>query len=283
LAWLQEYAFDPAEVSLTDNEGELEISVRGSWKNTILWEVPLLAILSESYFKHADDDWNPDPGAYRERAYDKARALVLGGCHFSDFGTRRRRSLALHQAAIKGLIEGSSFTGTGAFAGTSNLMLAKQFGLTPIGTIAHEWIMAIGAMEGVMHANQRALEKWLEVYPAEKTIGLTDTYTVDLFLDDFSRDQAESIAGVRHDSGDPFFFVDRMVRKYEDLGIDSREKRFVFSDELNVEKACRIQQYAEQLCQPAFGIGTDLTNDFPGSPAQGHRGCGRNFKSESDH
>ena len=267
LDWLANYRFDPDEVTLRTGENGFSLTIEGPWERTILWEVPLLAIVSGCHFEEVDGDHPPDPDAYRARSREKGKALVEAGCHYADFGTRRRRSLAIQEAALEGLMEADDGNAPGALTGTSNMYLARRYNLRPVGTIAHEWIMATAAIHGYGQANRRALEDWLEVYSPEQCIGLTDTYTVGLFLRDFDKDLAGRIAGIRHDSGDPFAFVDRCAAHYRKLGLDPREKRFVFSDGLNPDKAAAIQRHAEEHCRPVFGIGTHFTNDIPGSPA----------------
>ncbi|NBD37223.1 MAG: nicotinate phosphoribosyltransferase [Verrucomicrobia bacterium] len=267
LDWLSAYRFDPEEVAVRKDGNGFSLSIEGPWERTILWEVPLLAIVSECHFEEVDAGDPPDPREYRARSRKKGKALVEAGCHYADFGTRRRRSLAMQEAALRGLMDANDETAPGALTGTSNLYFARRYNLRPVGTIAHEWIMATAALHGYDGANRRALEDWLRAYTPEQCIGLTDTYTVDLFLREFDRDLAANIAGIRQDSGDPFAFVDRCAAHYRDLGLDPREKRFVFSDGLDPDKAAAIQRYAEEHCRPVFGIGTYFTNDIPGSPA----------------
>ncbi len=267
LDWLSAYRFDPEEVAVKKDGDGLSLSIEGPWERTILWEVPLLAIVSGCHFEEVDAGEAPDPEEYRARSREKGKALVEAGCHYADFGTRRRRSLAIQEAALRGLIEANDEKAPGALTGTSNLYFARNYNLRPVGTIAHEWIMGIAALHGYDGANRRALADWLEVYSPDQCIGLTDTYTVNLFLREFGRDLAEKIGGIRQDSGDPFRFVDRCAAHYRALGLDPREKRFVFSDGLDPEKSAAIQHYAKDHCQPVFGIGTHFTNDVPDSPA----------------
>jgi nicotinate phosphoribosyltransferase len=266
LDWLSAYRFEPDQIDLRLEGDRLRLRVRGPWATSILWEVPLLAIISECYFALVETDWSSDSATYRQFTRKKGEGLVKAGCQYVDFGTRRRRSLQLHRATVEGLLEANG-SGPGKLVGTSNLMLAREFDLKPVGTVAHEWIMAIGSDKGIRSANRISMEKWLEVYDGPGAIALTDTFTIDLFLKDFNEKLARSIGGVRQDSGDPLAFIERFVAHYRNLGIDPREKRFVFSDGLNVEKAARIQSAAEGKCQPSFGIGTFLTNDFPKCPA----------------
>jgi nicotinate phosphoribosyltransferase len=151
------------------------------------------------------------------------------------------------------------------FVGTSNVRLAMKYGVKPIGTKAHEWYQAHSQLAGLEHANRAALEAWINVYHSALGIALTDTYGTDAFLRDFSRELAMAYDGVRHDSGDPFKFVDKFVAHYEKLGIDPLSKTAVFSDSLNVEKAIKIHRYCQNKIKDSFGIGTFFTNDFPKS------------------
>ncbi|WFD44274.1 nicotinate phosphoribosyltransferase [Malassezia psittaci] len=248
----------------SEAKGSLEVNVRGLWSNVILYEVPVMAIISETYFRTMDLDWNPD--GQRELAREKGMALMQKGILFSEFGTRRRRSLAAHEQVIAGLLEAQNqVQGTpnyGRVLGTSNVMLAKKFGLQPVGTVAHEWTMAIAAIEGYEHSNLRALQQWDAEYQpptftphqpsANLTIALTDTFSTKVFWDDLlSCDQGIEILrrwrGVRQDSGDPKAFVLRAIDVYKRIGVDPSEK-LTFAQQSGI--------------QAGFGVGTFLTNDF---------------------
>ncbi|KAK0545179.1 nicotinate phosphoribosyltransferase [Tilletia horrida] len=219
LHWLQhDFSFRPQEqVKLTfvpsdddQGRGQISLETHGSWADTILYEVPLMAIISEVYFRTVDTHW--DLRSQSSLAAHKAHRLIAAGCVFSDFGTRRRRSFATHKAVIQGLIAGSAQATQGPapagqpgkLLGTSNVLLAKIFGLTPIGTMAHEWFMGIGAALGYPHASQaglnthlRALQLWDDIYappphghftptsPAhDLTVALTDTFSTAVFWDE---------------------------------------------------------------------------------------------------
>ena len=178
LDYLAEYRFDPGEVALRlDAQGGLSISVRGPWQRTILWEVPLLAMVSELYGRLVDTNWTEEGQAERIRA--KSEVLRRAGCRFADFGTRRRRS-----RAVQDLIVGRLRDNPG-FLGTSNVQLALRHDVPPIGTMAHEWIMAHSVLAGLRHANGAALDAWYGVYRGQLGIALTDTYTTGVFLRDF--------------------------------------------------------------------------------------------------
>jgi len=245
-----------------DGEGRLTMTVEGPWVETILWEVPLLAILSESYFETIDRDWEHDLALYEERTHAKAQRLTAAGCRFVDFGTRRRRSYETQAAVLRAFTRPDITCG-----GTSNAHFAKQHQIKPVGTMAHEWIMAQCAFGPVETANARALQEWRQVYGDQLGVALTDTYTTELFLRNFSGPLAREYAAVRHDSGDPIAFGERVIRFYEREGINPADKAIVFSDSLNVDRAIEIQETLGDRIGVSFGIGTHFTNDFPGSRA----------------
>jgi nicotinate phosphoribosyltransferase len=253
ISYLSQYRFDPRQVIATiDDSRQLAITIKGPWRDTILWEVPLMALISEIYFEGSTDDISD----MLPKAEVKAGRLS-GKCHFADFGTRRRRSGSYHYEIVKQL----AWTAD-TFVGTSNVKLALQQGLKPIGTMAHEWIMGISALEGLRHANRFALHKWKDVYKADLGIALTDTFGTAAFFEDFDLELAKVYDGVRHDSGDPIAFGESVIKYYEFLGIGPKSKTVVFSDGLNVDKALLIQEKFEGRIKTAYGIGTHLTNDF---------------------
>jgi len=260
LDYLEDYRYDPSEVDARlDDQGGLSIAIRGSWQRAILWEVPLLALVSELYGRHVDAHWNGDGQA--EKIAAKSSILQRAGCVFADFGTRRRRSYATQELVVGGLC------GDPGFVGTSNVHLAQVYQLKPIGTMAHEWIMAHSVLGGLRHANRFALEAWYRVYHGQLGIALTDTYTSRAFFDDFDAHYAGLYDGVRQDSGCPFEFADLAVAHYRKLGIDPTTKTIVFSDGLTPELAARLSAHCQGRIRCSFGIGTNLTNDFEGSAA----------------
>jgi len=276
LHYLKNYRFNPDEVGINVVDGELEIKITGLWHKTILWEVPLMSLISELYFRHCDLDWTYD--GQRELAKEKGRRLIEGGCYFADFGTRRRRSWTTQKDFVTRMTSLSA-TPRGAFTGTSNVQLAIENDIMPIGTMAHEWIMASSALEGMRHANRHALLAWQKVYNGNLGIALTDTYGSNAFFNDFDLSLAQQFNGVRHDSGDPFEFIDKVCDRYRELKISPESKGIVFSDGLDVDKAIELRSccyYANAergtervvpKIKPSFGIGTHFTNDFENSPA----------------
>ena len=253
LAYLRNYQYDPSEVEFKVRDGELDLRIRGTWEKTILWEVPLMATISQLFFQYCDTEWT-----YSRRDYQTkhmAKAEVLQNCLWADFGTRRRRSWE-HQNSI---IDASK--GCKGFVGTSNVHFAHQYDVKPIGTMAHEWIMGISALEGLRHANRFALKIWAKVFKGNLGIALTDTFGTPAFFKDFCLELAKLYDGVRHDSGDPIEFGDRVIKHYEAMGIDPWTKTIVFSDGLTPEEAVRIAKYFAGRIQVSFGIGTNFTND----------------------
>ncbi|KAI7900965.1 nicotinate phosphoribosyltransferase [Cokeromyces recurvatus] len=272
--YLSTFKFKPDEqvkTSYNPETQDFELEVVGSWLETILYEVPLLALISEAYFRFTDRDWNYEDQV--ERACEKTRQLVEHGCMFAEFGTRRRRDFKTHDL-VMGAIHKTSEAyyeeckkagkePQGRCTGTSNVYLAMKYNLPPIGTVAHEFFMAVSALEGIKHANRNTLKIWYDVYQGNLGIALTDTFTTSVFLKDFDADLANKYAGVRQDSGDAGEFINTMVSHYKSLGIDPSKKVIVFSDALNVERALNLQEKASKAgIKASFGIGTSFTNDF---------------------
>jgi len=266
LEYLKNYRFDPNEVHVSlDSENNLVIDIKGSWHSTILWEVPLMALISELYFKMIDTEWSYD--GQQEKANDKIRLLSKNGCLFADFGTRRRRSSQNQDMLNRIFSDYKTLFSDATFVGTSNVFFAMKYNLKPIGTMAHEWIMGVSVLEGLRHANFFALQDWVRVYNADLGIALTDTFGTPAFFENFNMRLAKLYDGVRHDSGDPIEFGEKVIAHYEKLGIDPKSKVIVFSDGLNAEKAVKIQNYFKGKIKISFGIGTYFTNDFDDSPA----------------
>lgn len=247
-----------------DHEGHLHIEFEGSWSDTILLEVKVLAIVSELYYIVTGESKSFDYEDYYRRSYLKAERMIDAGCSFSDFGTRRRASAKAQETAVKAMSEcNRSHKGPGRFTGTSNVYLAMKYDLTPIGTMAHEFVCAIAGMYGPLMANHIAMTKWAQTYRGALGTFLYDTYGWQIFSLNFSTDYANMFKGLRVDSGDNYEQLNLIVEKYRSLHIDPRTKQIVFSNGLNVDKAIAIQKYAADKCQPSYGIGTHFTNDFP--------------------
>jgi nicotinate phosphoribosyltransferase len=282
----------------SDNDiGEVNLVVKGSWVETILYEIPLLALTSEAYFRFIDKDWIYD--GQEEQAYAKGMRLLEAGCIVSEFGTRRRRDYHTQALVFRGLVkakkEGMKNGLPGEISGTSNVHLAMRFGIPPIGTVAHEWFMGVAAITGNYEtATKTALSYWVGCF-GEGVLGiaLTDTFGTPIFLKAFREpippitptDQtslsdgvvesetsahgsgkaktfAEVFTGVRQDSGDPANFVKIMREFYAKEGI-KEPKTIVFSDSLNIDLCLEYKKIAEEAgFKCTFGVGTFFTNDF---------------------
>lgn len=294
LEFLQEFRLHPRDQVVVNFEpvgedtgaptdlGDIDIHIKGRWVDTILYEIPILALTSEAYFRFMDKDW--DYVGQQEKAYEKGIRLLEAGCIVSEFGTRRRRDYHTQALVFRGLVNASQDAEKrgfpGKLSGTSNVHLAMRFGIPPVGTVAHEWFMGIAAIkDNYARATEEALRHWVSCF-GEGVLGiaLTDTFGTPEFLkafnkpieylpdapagSDHTKTYAEVFTGVRQDSGDPTEFVKTMRDFYDKVGIKDK-KVIVFSDSLNIERCLEYKQVAEEAgFQPTFGVGTFLTNDF---------------------
>jgi nicotinate phosphoribosyltransferase len=268
IQFLRLFHFQKDFVRLGVENGEFFLRIQGPWLHTILFEVPVLATVNEIYFR----DLHPAPDfTIPEKKLQEKIEIVKNseaenlGFTFSDFGARRRFSREWQDriiAALKAEIPGH-------LSGTSNVLFAKKHDITPIGTMAHEWIMAAQALGPRLSDSQQfALEHWAQEYRGDLGIALSDTVGFDAFLQDFDMYFAKLFDGCRHDSGDPFEWGDRLIAHYERLRIDPRAKRAVFSDGLSFPKAVELARHFKGRIRTFFGIGTNLTNDVAGKPVQ---------------
>lgn len=245
----------------------LSIETKGTWLNTSMYEIPVLAIVNEVYFR-MHYDYDHLYRVFREKFQQKTKKLVSGEYHvgkFSEFGLRRRLSGEAQDYAVRNLR--AFLLGTpdrARFVGTSNVYLAKKYGLIPVGTMAHEWIMCVGQgnhRHNPAYSNYYALNAWIKEYGVLNGIALTDTITTDVFLRDFDLEKATLFSGVRHDSGDPRIWGEKIIDHYRELGIDPQSKTLLFSDSLDFERATALFNYFYDRINVAFGIGTYLSND----------------------
>lgn len=264
--FLRGFRYDSRWVTVKqDAEGHLEIEFEGSWSDTILLEVKVLAIVSELYYEMTGQSSQMDLDDFAKRSYEKGERLIESGCMFSDFGTRRRASFESHETLVKMLSRANiDFSGPGRFVGTSNVYLAMKYDLTPIGTMAHEFICAIAGMYGPQMSNNIAMKVWARTFRGALGTYLYDTYGWNIFSLNFSEDYANMFKGLRVDSGDNLDQLEKIVEKYRSLGIDPLSKQVVFSNGLDTDEAIEINRVASRLVMPSFGIGTHFTNDFPG-------------------
>ncbi|KAK3719509.1 nicotinate phosphoribosyltransferase [Vermiconidia calcicola] len=276
--------FEPeAETADDDTPGTVRLAVRGLWVETIVYEIPILALVSEAYFKFIDRDWTHDGQV--DNAKQKGLQLLEHGCVFSEFGSRRRRDYKTHELVMQGLLEASKEAGSkdwkGKFTGTSNVHFAMRYGVQPIGTVAHEWFMAIAAItDDYANASELAMQYWVGTFGrGVLAIALTDTFGTPAFLRAFTKPAPKSgmtdaiddatdptyaqiFTGVRQDSGDPLEYCKLISKFYSGQGIKEK-KVVVYSDSLNVEKCIKYKEATDAAgLTPSFGVGTFFTNDF---------------------
>ena len=256
--------FEDFHISTDDPTG-LALETTGTWLNTSMYEIPTLAIVNEVYFRMAYD-YDKLFADFREKLAEKKKRL-LNSCsigNFSEFGLRRRLSAEAQELAVKELKDVKWGVCGSNCVGTSNIYLARKYNLTPVGTMAHEWIMCVGQgnhKNNPAYSNYFSLEAWVREYGVLNGTALTDTITTDCFLRDFDLTYATLFSGVRHDSGDPIEWGEKMLKHYARLGINAKNKTLLFSDSLNFDKAADIYRHFMGKCQVAFGIGTYISND----------------------
>ena len=258
--------------------GEIDITIQGPWLHAILFEIPVLAIVNEVYFRNICR--LPDLVEGRKRLDVKIgqlRSQNLGDLKIADYGTRRRFSQAWHEEVLRvlavrlGTIQSPGHaSGTpGQLAGTSNVLFAMKLGLTPLGTMAHEYLQACQALGPRLRDSQiYGFESWAKEYRGDLGIALSDVYGMNAFLRDFDMYFCKLFDGARHDSGDPFHWGERMLEHYTSNRVDPRTKTLIFSDGLTVPRTIELYQQFRGRCQLAFGIGTNLTNDLGYEPLQ---------------
>ena len=250
------FRFDPEEVKVEqDAEGHLSIIAEGLLYRVTLWETPILALVSELYYKMLGAQ--PDMEYTERTIISKARKLAEHGITFSMFGMRRRFSAAIEDRVTELLKEHAA----GYLFGTSNVYYAYKHGLRVSGTHPHDWIQFHGAMFGYKMANYMAMEDWINVYDGDLGTVLTDTYTTDVFMRNFSKKHAMLFTSLRHDSGDPLQFTEKVIARYRELRVDPTIKYIIFSDGLDPERAIEIANYCKGRIGASFGIGTNFSND----------------------
>jgi nicotinate phosphoribosyltransferase len=263
LNWLRDFRYKPEQVTVVNDNGKLDIRLEGPWREVIMWEVPLLAVISELAHRYRSPETGVEQAVATLQKKLAAFSTLTEGLDMSrfrlmDFGTRRRFSREVQQAIVKRLQQEPWFVGT------SNYDLARRLDLTPMGTQAHEWFQAHQQISPDLANSQRAaLAAWLEEYPNQLGIALTDCITMDAFLRDFGPEFAERYQGLRHDSGDPVEWGEKAIAHYEKLGIDPMTKVLVFSDNLDLAKAVDLYRHFTSRINLSFGIGTRLTCDIP--------------------
>jgi nicotinate phosphoribosyltransferase len=253
------------QIGLDPQTGELDITIRGPWLHTILYEIPVLAIVSEVYFRRTRPQ--PDLGEGRRRLMEKIGLVreVEPELDFkiSDFGTRRRFSRGWQEEVLQTLQREIP----ARFAGTSNVWFAMRNGLTPLGTLGHEYMQACQALGPRLRDSQAfAFEVWAKEYRGDLGIAISDTYGMNAFLRDFDMYFCKLFDGARHDSGDPLEWGEKMIAHYHKNRVDPRTKSLIFSDQLSFPLAIQIARRFQGRARTAFGIGTNLTNDLGYEP-----------------
>ncbi|EGR0760854.1 nicotinate phosphoribosyltransferase [Vibrio parahaemolyticus] len=266
---LRHFRFNPqSDVSfhnktMSDGSSQLRITINGLWKETILYETIIMSIVSEVRSRQR---WSDIPfEQFQTVLEDKVRYLKaelerrnITNFKFADMSTRRRFSFQ----AQRTMLEYLSKELPQCLTGTSNYHLARELDLTPIGTVAHEWFMGHQALVNVRDSQKIALQRWQKMFNGALGIALTDTIGIDAFLKDFDEELSNAYVGVRHDSGCPFTWGEKMIAHYESLGIDPMTRTLVFTDGLNFEQALDICEHFQGRVQVSFGIGTSLANDM---------------------
>lgn len=260
--WLCQFRFEPEKIDTwLDEERHLHIEVADAMYKVTFYEIPILAIVSELYHRHIGDGYQTRDQlveAMMPQMEQKVAIATKHNLYFADFGMRRRFSTLSEEVVIEYMKAHCP-----TFTGTSTVALAMKYNIRPIGTMAHECFMFQAAIHTPKEANYEVMEQWVDVYDGNLGTVLTDTYTVDAFLRNFSMKLAKLYDGVRHDSGDPKLFGDRIINKYESYGIDPLSKTIVFSDGLDFATAADIKEYFAGRIKVTFGIGTNLTCDIP--------------------
>lgn len=261
--WLRSFRYEPNKINIwLDESKHLHIEVTDKMYKVTFYEIPILATVSALYHVYKHHGYQLKQEVEEALISGLDRKIEIAKDHnlfFADFGMRRAYNPLTEEFVVKYLKENCP-----TFVGTSTVSLAMKYGVKPIGTMAHECFMFQAAIHSPKDANFMVMENWVKVYDGNLGTVLTDTYTVDTFLRNFSMKLAKLYDGVRHDSGDPFTFGNKIIWKYKSYGIDPMSKTIVFSDGLDFEKAAEIKEYFAGKIKTTFGIGTNLTCDFPG-------------------
>jgi len=267
LVWLRDgFRLSDIAVGVDPATAQFRIEVSGPWSQVTLWETMVLAIVNELYYREVE--WRS--GRQRTESYQEGRSRlerklsvvrVHPDIRIVEFGTRRRFRKDWQRYVVGRCM--TALSSPLQLLGTSNVLLAKESGLHPIGTFAHELDMVYSGIyrDRLRRSHYTMLRDWWRGYGETLSIALTDTYTSDFFFEDFTTEQARAWRGLRQDSGDPFAFADKAIAFYERHDVDPMMKTIIFSDGLDVEKIVRIADHCRGRVGYAFGWGTDLTND----------------------
>ena len=262
--FLRGYRFNPDEVHIfQDQSGYLSIIIEGKWYSTVMWEMPILSTISELMHIINGDVEKVNRAHEYQKAYEKGVKAFTNGIVLSDMGTRRRYDVKNHYDVVKALKQAytdcvNNGTCTGKFIGTSNVWLAKEFDLTPIGTMSHQIICAEECVSGVFECNYNVMDKWSKCFDGDVGIYLYDAFGDKVFFNNLSKRLAKTFDGLRVDSGDEHEQLEKMIAKYTSLGIDPKTKAVVFSNALNIDKAIELHKYVDGRMKDSYGIGTHL-------------------------
>lgn len=264
--FLKGYRFNPNELTIKqDEEGYLDITVKGKWWSTIMWEMPILSTVSElSHILNGEMETYNQPNEFT-KAFEKAEKALTNGLYIADMGTRRRFSFDNQDTVIKSFVTaqrgGIKTHFNGKFTGTSNVYFAMKYDLTPIGTMSHQIISFEENVSGIFECNYNVMKKWSDVYDGDLGYYLYDCFGDKVFFNNLSKKMAMLFSGVRVDSGIEEEQVEKLINKYNQLGIDSTTKQVVFSNGLNIDRAIDIHKYVSKRMKDSYGIGTYLTCD----------------------
>lgn len=265
--FLKGYRFNPSEVHIfQDLDGYLSIMIEGKWYSTIMWEMPILSTISELMHEINGDLIKFDPDYEWQSAYKKGKKAFANGLVLSDMGTRRRFSFDNHRIILDALVKAyddslNDLTCFGKFVGTSNVWFAKEFNITPIGTMSHQIISFEECVSGVFECNHNVMKKWAKVYSGDLGIFLFDCFGSTVFFNNLSKDMAKMFDGLRVDSGDEHEETEKVIAKYRSLGVDPSTKSIVYSNALTIDKAIGLHNWLGGRMKDSYGIGTHLCTD----------------------
>ena len=261
--FLRGFRFNPKELTISqDVEGHLEVNVRGKWYSAIMWEMPILSTVSELMHIIRGDIGRYDPQVEERRAREKAEQIFGGGLTLGDMGTRRRLSFAHQEMVVRSMKEVyDSRKWPGRFTGTSNVYLAMRYATACLGTMSHQLISFEEIVSGVFECNFNVMRKFSDVFDGDNGIYLYDCFGDKVFFSNLSKRMAMMYKGLRVDSGIEEEQLEKIIAKYETLGIDPATKQVCFSNGLNIERALEIHRYCAGRVQDSYGVGTFLTCD----------------------
>lgn len=265
LHYLSMMRLDPNQVHVKEVGGELSVEIRGSMLTASPWEIYLLAVINELYFRMTVPEPDYEEGRRRlmNKIADAKASSAFCDLRFADFGTRRRFSREWQRTVVETLKK--SFPSE-VFVGTSNLLLAMNLDLRPIGTMAHEYQQASQSLVHPLNALRHSLDEWEDEFRGDLGIALTDVIGMEAFCDVLDAKLANGFEGFRHDSGDPIWWGEMLVKKLQSLGIDPTSKTAVFSDGLTMNKMLELTKHFSGRIKVSHGWGTNLTNDLGHSP-----------------